>query len=991
MTDVKRFVLRFINDVDINPLMFEEQQRIRYRSMTWVINKAQDLGPVHHLVIEGVEESNKGMKLNVIYRPGLEDIELLGKNDMEFSDNLAPFSLWSAFMESIQLSLARREDILTSLLSSRIKIEPYQFVPLIRSLSNIPPRILIADDVGLGKTVEAGIIHQELASRNLANRVLIMVPASLQDQWQDEMRSKFGEDFEIFSSNRIREIYKDMMTGDNPWKRYNKVITSIDYIKRPEIRKQLNDVYWDLTIIDEAHYLASPKTDRGRLGKFISDRSNSLVLLTATPHNGNDESFLSLLKVLDPYLSEDALNDKNILQRYIVRRLKKDVFKDYEVPEVESMKVSFSDSLEEKIYQITEDYTDGVWKRSQKGKKGKINYAAAFAMVVLKKRMMSSYYALQRSLENRVKSLIKLLDEREEIDENYVVKEDLKKRYIEEVSLTERQKENAEKEFLKGTVARNKKELRKEIEEVQSILETAKRLNMENGDSKSRKLVALLDELNVKGGNKAIIFTEYRDTQDFLVDFLTHNGYEDKIVVMNGILTQQQRAEAEKQFQSDDKLLLVATDSASEGLNFQERCHIVINYELPWNPNRLLQRIGRVDRYGQKKEVIVKNLYFGDTYEGDILAKLVEKITLIIKRVGSATDVLGMWDSQEMVADIMEKKETLMTLDDYIDNLEETQKSKIAKLYEFLSDCEEEGKVAEEYIGRTGNPENLRKMVETTIKRLGGSMEDMGDGLVEVKIPPKKLSLEETEFVGTFNREMAIENEKIEFFSMKHPLLQEIARYYRSTLYNPIAQNRITYVRREGGEEGVVFYFYVKYVDGKDRTISEELIPVFVPLDGSRAELMYDVPEDVRAANIPADIHKTVKDKWGMLFKSANEKGNEGAEKRIEEIKPTLEEKISIVWKTREKYYKKAIARIEEEINRKKAQLGIQLTLEGEEESSVNEESERRLRREIGRLNVRKEKLQREFDTLSEEKDSMTQIRIADRKTIGAIILGVIQ
>ena len=977
--------------------MFEECQVVKLRSLLWRVLSVEYLGAHYILKLEGYEDSNKGLVIKTVATENIEMPEIKDLNKLILGRNIQPVSSWKLFMDAMKLSFRQPMNVFTTIINSKIRIENYQFVPLVKILDLPTPRILIADDVGLGKTIEAGIILQELASRNLANKVLIVVPASLQIQWRDEMKDKFGLEFTIFDSDSIRKIYENLVTGENPWEKYNYVITSIDYVKRSDIRRQLMDVFWDVVIVDEAHYLSyvNKKTDRARFGEFIAERTNALLLLTATPHNGRDESFYSLIKLLNPHLHSYLLKDKKLIKKYFVRRLKREVFGDYVPPDIETVPVSNTSKVELEVYHALREYVNNIWDNAKKEN----NYAASFAMVILKKRMLSSYYALKKSLESRVETLNTYL-ENEEIwnleGREKKIDSDKRNRYLEGTTLTEKQIENFEENILHATTAKTRDELMAEIESLSRILELLKFIDLEgeyinNGDSKAKKLLELLRELKIsEGKEKAIVFTEYRDTQEFLVKFLENNGFKDKLVIMHGGMNKKDRKKVEEEFLKEDKWIMVATDAASEGLNFQKKCHIVINYELPWNPNRLLQRIGRVDRYGQKKKVLVKNLYLKDTYEGNILNLLIEKLKSIIESIGSTTDVLGMFEVDRIVNTIMEESEDAEhTLDAYFDDLR-ISLTKMGELYSIFKTSAQEGLSAVEDIVNYSNKyaEYLQNFVIDAVRKFCGD-----DAVIKIDEHAWKfknlnpLGLDE-ELIATFDREYALDNEDVEFITLSHPLVNSILKRYRAMLYEPANANRISYITVPDEKNSVVFFFYAKYVDGNGRLASEEILPVRIGLDGEILKFNDSLLERDLRRDIPSTfIQNLSKELWTELFEKAQEVSDEIAQRKVQEISEEIEKKLDFNRKIVNEYYEQEIDKIKREINTERKKITRQAYLFEVGEEDEGEVDTEAVKRKIDRLQNKIYELEMSKKEVLESIDKMKEIRLAERGILSALII----
>ncbi len=976
--------------------MYAEGQYIRVRSLLWKVTGVRDLGRFYVLTLTGAEEYNRGLKIRLLSSSDTELPEVIEVNTLKLGRNMRRYSSWKTFMDAVTFMLHKPKNIFTSVPNSRIRIEDYQFVPLLKAMSVVPPRILIADDVGVGKTIEAGLLLQELLSRNMANRVLIVVPASLQEQWRDEMERRFYLDFTIFDSDTLKEILRDMVTGENPWERYNRIITSIDYVKRPEIRRQLLDVYWDVVIIDEAHYLSYVfrKTDRARFGEFISQRTDSLILLTATPHNGRDESFISLLKLLNPHITPKEFQKRSLVQKYFVRRLKMDIMSGYRPPSIETVGVSLDDESEKRIYNKVIEYTDKLWQQA----KAVENNTAAFAMVILKKRLLSSFYSLKKSLLTRRMRFQEYLEERSDLkEEQFTLDIDKKRRYFEDISLTERQKENLERTILHTTLARDKSDLEVELKEIDAILKNLDELDIKDldhvrrGDVKSRKLLELLKELGVqKGENKVIIFTEYRDTQDFLVKFLENNGYENRIVIIHGQLSKAERSKAEKDFLSDEKWIMVATDAASEGINFQEKCHIVINYELPWNPNRLLQRIGRVDRYGQRRDVIVKNLFLTDTYEGNILKLLVEKIENIMNRIGSAIDVLGLFDTEVIVNNLMDRDErNLATLEKFFMDWEKESLVKMSKFYDDITTSPQEGLT--EVVKRLEKSFRHNRMLENFVKQAviqnGGKYEETGGSTLRLFLPEIFADGDQTLNV-TFDREYALANPEIEYITLSHPLIKKILWHYRKQLYSTDHENRISYITLPGEKDSVVYYFYVKYVDGSGRLAMEDVLPVRVGLDGR--EIPWDnslLESKPLKENLPPEFLKAVSDKWDDLLSRAEDICRELAERRRAALSDEIEKRLQIHHEIVMNYYTEEISNLQRQVKRLEKNLVKQATLYLSHDVQSLSEEERRLKKDIERLKSRIYRLEMLKTEKLEELDEKKKVSIGERRILSALII----
>ena len=354
--------------------MFEVGQLVRIREQTWQVleDHAAYAGGDHALGVRGMEGRARGLERLFIYRPVGEgsDAALGDDGAVELVVPLAtpalswhpgtPPSQWERLHTAYQLSIAHDTGYLLGLARSRLVIEPYQLAPVLQVMSAPRQRFLLAEDVGMGKTIEAGLITMELIARGRGDRILIVVPAALQDQWADEMRDKFGLDFA------------------NPWHYANRVITSIDFAKQERILRALKKTRWDIIIIDEAHYLAesgSParplRTDRSRFGEVLAPLCDSLLLLTATPHDGYSQGFYSLLRLLDDvrFASAEDLR-RDVVEQIVIRRSKQQIFNPDGTPRfhgrvVHHLELALSApemSAEHRLYEALTKYVARRWR-----------------------------------------------------------------------------------------------------------------------------------------------------------------------------------------------------------------------------------------------------------------------------------------------------------------------------------------------------------------------------------------------------------------------------------------------------------------------------------------------------------------------------------------------------------------------------------------------------------------------------------------------------
>ena len=535
---------------------------------------------------------------------------------------------------------------------SHLEIDPlpHQIHLVHHILSSGDLNWLIADDVGLGKTIETGMLLAALQQRGSLNRVLLVTPAGLTKQWQEELNNKFGlGDFQIYGEDfKINE--------SRHWKMYDHVIASIDRLKDEQHLDSLQQAgTWDLVVFDEAHRLSRRQygmkldaSQRYQLAAALRNNTDALILLSATPHQGMQDKFQALLELLHPERREEistlALNPE-IIGEMVYRNNKADVtdaeggfiFKGKTtraIPvHVSERALAFDKKLQSYLKQ---GYTAGA----ALGFKGN---AIGFVMTVYRKLAASSVAAIHNALINR---RIRLAGKVAQANtEEHLVEVD--QRYLGE---WEEMLETDAKEFFEG-----------EIELLGELVEEASQLR---GDD--RKLDLFLDELinnilSTNGREKVLIFTEYRTTQKYLKEALEKRCGEDRVVEINGSMPDLRRREAIAQFEEDAQFL-ISTEAGGEGINLQRKCHIMVNYDLPWNPMRLVQRIGRLYRYGQQKHVVIFNIHSPDTADEQIMELMYSRIDQVVDDLAGVSheyneqlhdDILG------EVADLMDVDQIL--------------------------------------------------------------------------------------------------------------------------------------------------------------------------------------------------------------------------------------------------------------------------------------------------------------------------------------------
>lgn len=605
---------------------------------------ARNLGSLHEVEAEGLSTGR-------FYRSALTESQLArvtvraGSGRFSFE---SPSRVVRLGIEARRIRLAHLFDPLYAVSVSQVDPLPHQLDAVYGRLLRLPNiRFLLADDPGAGKTIMAGLLMKELKQRGLVERTLAVVPKALTDQWRREMYDRFGEVFEVVN----RETF-DATYGSSPWEGKDRCITSIDFAKQENILQTLGDVQWDLVIVDEAHKMAAyryggkiERTDRYKLGEVLAEHAGAVLFLTATPHRGDPENFRLLLSLLDQdlYATTTILGDAVSLgdNPNFLRRMKEDM-RDFEGQplfpprHVTTLRYELSEP-EIRLYEAVTQYVEvGLGAADTAG-----NRNVGLALTILQRRLASSVYAIKRSLERRRERLQRLLEE--SLAGVEIQTRVLSTEYTEEdlEELPEEETWKIEQEMFESlTLARSPDELRREIEQLDELVKLARQVERLDCERKLEELRGVIHSEDVsKNGEKLLIFTEHKDTLDYLTRRLASWGF--STTMIHGGMKLPDRIQAERDFRERDQVM-VATEAAGEGINLQF-CKMMVNWDIPWNPNRLEQRMGRIHRYGQTHEVHIYNLVAENTREGQVLLRLLDKLEVMREHLGSdrVYDVVG--------------------------------------------------------------------------------------------------------------------------------------------------------------------------------------------------------------------------------------------------------------------------------------------------------------------------------------------------------------
>ena len=595
--------------------------------------------------------------------------------------------------EARRIGSAYLFDPLLAVHTSLVDPYPHQISAVYeRMLTRQPLRFLLADDPGAGKTIMAGLLIKELMARGDLERCMIVCPGSLVEQWQDELKGKFDLPFRLVA----REQVEASATG-NPFTEEPFVICRLDHLARnEEIKETLAGTEWDLIVADEAHKMSASfsggevsPTKRYQLGELLSGITRHFLLMTATPHNGKEEDFQLFMRLLDADRFERYFrggrarkaDTADVMRRMIKEDLKKFDGTDLFPPRVAHTVPFELSSAEHQLYEDVTDYVRTQFNRAEQAADGR-KRTVGFALTVLQRRLASSPEAIYLSLSRRRKRLEEKLKEARRLGrmvrdtgldtlvskvEDYEDQLGAGLREVQEFDDAGEVEETEEEVLDLATAATTIRELEAEISTLKTLEEQARRLRSGNQDHKWGQLRDLLQNRHLGIGNhrvsrasagevprKLIVFTEHKDTLNYLERKLMALGGEDWLVKITGGMNRQARRNAQEKFLNDPgTTLLLATDAAGEGVNLQ-RASLMVNYDLPWNPNRLEQRFGRIHRIGQTEECHVWNLVAEDTREGQVYRRLLDKLEAARKALhGKVFDVLGEMFRDRSLSDLL--------------------------------------------------------------------------------------------------------------------------------------------------------------------------------------------------------------------------------------------------------------------------------------------------------------------------------------------------
>lgn len=722
-----------------------------------------------------------------------------------------------------------------------------------RMLKTPTVRYLLADDPGAGKTIMSGMLVSEMMARGEARRILVLVPPLVQIQWQQELKGKFGDDFTIINRALLNTL------GGNPFEQYEKIICSIYWAMRDDIKALILSSSFDLVIVDEAHKMAAytevkqkkkqtRRTKLYRLGEELSRKTEHLLLLTATPHKGDHENFRHLLRLLDEDLFHENIPKGDMqytAKPYVIRRLKESMIQFDGTPlfpNRTTKTLTFDLSVAEtELYEEVTNYVSEHFNRAKR----RGNRSTSFAMMLLQRRLSSSIEAIYLSLLRRRERL------------SVIEKEELKKMEEEVLffdEITPDELDQLEDNIIGAVAEYDHEELRLEIEQLDRLIELTEQIREDNVEYKYDELERTLFGKGglLANGEKLLVFTESKDTLRYLERRLKERLTE--VAIIEGSMNMNQRQQSVRKFR-EEVPVMIATDAGGESINLQF-CNQMINYDIPWNPNKLEQRMGRIHRIGQKNEVFVFNLVAVNTREGVVMQRLLDKLNTMREDLGSELvydflgDILEEYDlSLERL--MMESIENREHLDEIIAQMERILSEEHARLIQLAKKESVTDKVDLPGVRKTFNDVRLRvlpqraytKFLKRELEKQRINVTERTKKIFRISYLPKvvlqkakTLGLHFNKFeelIFTMDRQLA--SEDVTLVSAGHPLVTLlISEVEEQRFSSKLTTYSVDLPAPEKLEVAIISY---KLRDGNNRILSNELKIVALRETGKVVEL----------------------------------------------------------------------------------------------------------------------------------------------------------
>ena len=701
---------------------------------------------------------------------------------------------------------------------------------------------LIADDVGLGKTIEVGLLLAAMKRRRQARRVLVVCPAGVVRQWQDEMDEKFNESFMIYG-------YDFDINQSSHWAGHDKVIVSIDRAKGDRHMSRFRESgYWDVVVFDEAHHLSKNEhqatTQRYRLAEQLRHQTDSFIFLTGTPHSGRTEHFINILMLLRPDLQsrfDRVFTDPTVVPEVVLRNHKSLVTDAagnfiFRGQDTRKIPVPFSEPAKEFDSYLRHYLLNGYAASAEGGNQGR---AIGFVMTTYRKLASSSIAAIESALQRRIARLDGLAKSvREAID-----MQDLDDAIREGIDGQDDIENVAEQ--VSATAVRANPFFEGEKKEIQDLLTAAKSVRDE--DTKLDRFLKDIVDPVVNENEKLLVFTEYRATQDYLVEHLEKRYPKDVVVQINGSMDLNQKRRSIQEFNAEARFM-VTTEAGGEGINLHNNCHILVNYDLPWNPGRLVQRAGRLYRYGQNERVVVFNLVTTDGFDNRALNMMLERVENIANDMSGVSTEFGPGLETEIIGELLERVDIASLLSDNrmmelhrtesdIDQaLQRAQKAKKQQdnLFAHIESYDPQAALATHSFGT----QDVLAFLEGILRYKGVRIRNrFHNGLVlELELPEDTRGRfsefpERATFVRISpDRELARRLPNIAPMDFKSPFFTSLIEFAKSPEFKG------EYASIEGPKSGILGLYELRWQNDQGIPRQEELLSVFLPAGSSNAE-----------------------------------------------------------------------------------------------------------------------------------------------------------
>ena len=800
----------------------EPGQLVEVRRRQWIVSDVDASAvspelPKRNLVkLSSIDEDSLGEEIEILWElePGAHVIERAGLPSFSALDD--PSKL-EAFLDAVRWGAATNADrgYLQAPFRSGVSIEDYQLDPLVRAIDMARTNLLIADDVGLGKTIEAGLVIQEMLLRHRARTVLVLCPSSLQEKWRMEMAEKFGLEFKIIDTDSLKRSRRERGLHANPWTSFPRLIASIDWAKQGEGIRLLRDALppqptfprrFDMLVVDEAHNIAptvgkyAVESLRTRLVRLLAPHFQHKLFLTATPHDGYTESFTALLELLDDQrFSRNILPPEDQLARVMVRRLKSDLVDTkgrrlYPTRRLEALSIEYT-SEEREARQLLDQYITSREKRED-------GIASHFVHQLLRKRLASSPAAFSSTFARHIASVEgKAPKIRSSGLDDRILRRAIAK--TEEDYADDETRESAESEAIEEA-SRHLLPLSEDEQRLTELLRQWCQRESHRPDSKAKTLIRWLKENLLPNGEwtntRVILFTEYRTTQVWLHEILaSHDFGGERLALLYGGMAPKDRESIKASFQADPRIspvrILLATDAASEGIDLQNHCNLVVHIEIPYNPNVMEQRNGRIDRHGQKRsEVVIWHPVDASGGHGDDILRALRKLDSMRADMGSVNPVIapqlpGLLEGSRRELDTRLAEKRIESARRYV-KAERELRDRIAKLHERLSTTRKDLYLTPDHIERVVHvalalaekpsliPSKLVDAPDAKVFQmpaLAGSWSKCLDGLEH---PYTKILRS-----ITFDHELAKGRDDVVLVHLNHPLVQMSLRLLRAEVW----------------------------------------------------------------------------------------------------------------------------------------------------------------------------------------------------------------